>query len=188
MKWSIVPRISLVALLSAGLQPAVSEEGALEAIGDERLERIERMSASDLTDAAERHIQHMRQVLSEVRGMLEDARVERDVVKLNCVNERLTHLRGLVRVSEESQRAMRQAISRNLLDEAQHEYTKIVVALDRVTQLREEAEECVGLLAFIVDEDVEVSMEVPPGLPDDVIDLTPIQPASVRSPVASTVE
>src|SRR5688572_831719 len=44
----------------------------------------------------------MRQSLKEVIGKLEEARNSKDVVKLNCVNEKLTRIKGLLRISEQA--------------------------------------------------------------------------------------
>lgn len=152
---------------------------------DDQFDEIDRMGAGQLSEKADSFVSEMRQVLNHVLGMLEDARTEKDVVKLNCVNEKLTHVRGLVRVSEEGQVSMQEAIARQDMDEARHEFTKIVVARDRVSQLRAEAEECVGQLAFVVDEELEVEVEVPPDLPDVVTDLLPVPPVVIRPPMAS---
>ncbi len=155
-------------------------------LADDRRDEVEQMSARQLTDQAEANLKEMRQLLQEVMRMLDEARDEKDVVKLNCVNEKLTHIRGLVRVSEESQVSLQEAIAVEEMEEARHEFTKILVARDRVRQLRAEAEECVGQLAFLVDEDLEVEVEVP-DLPDGVTDMTPMPPAAVRPPMASPV-
>ena len=156
--------------------------------GDARLDEIERMNPRQLSERAEGYVSEMRQMLEQVSRMLEEARREKDVVKLNCVNEKLTHLRGLVRVAEEGQATMQTAIVAQDMDEARHEFTKIVVAHDRVRQLRAEAEQCVGQLAFVVDEELEIEVEIPSDLPDIITDLTPLPPVAIRPPMASPVE
>ena len=167
-------------MLSAVEAQAETRDGA-----DERFDEVERMTPRQLSDRAEGYVDEMRAMLDQVLRMLDDARAEKDVVKLNCVNEKLTHLRGLVRVSEQGQITMQEAIARQEMDEARHEFTKLVVAHDRVRQLRAEAEECVGQLAFVVDEELEIEVEIPPDLPDVVPDIIPVPPVAARPPRAS---
>ena len=128
----------------------------------------------------------MRQVLKDVLGKLEEARNTKDVVKLNCVNEKLTQIKGFLRVSEQADVGLQEAVAKHEQSGAQHEFTKVTIARSKVEQLRAEAEECIGQLAFRTDEQAVVEVEVPDDLPTD--DLTnPKDPPGVitRPPPAS---
>ena len=50
---------------------------------------------------------------------------------------------------------------------AEHEYSKVSIAKTKVDQLRTEAEQCIGQLAFRTDENLTVEVEVPSGLPTE---------------------
>ena len=76
--------------------------------------------------------QRMRSALSDVLGRLEEARATKDVVKLNCVNEKLTQVKGLLRISEQSDVALQEAVARKDTTAAEHEYTKVTIARDKV--------------------------------------------------------
>ena len=131
----------------------------------------------------------MRSVLSEVLGQLEEARNTKDVVKLNCVNEKLTQVKGLLRISEQSDVALQEAVAKKDETAAEHEYTKVTIAKTKVEQLRTEAEQCIGQLAFRTDENLTVEVEVPSGLPDGGPD-QPSDPAPAptnRPPPASPI-
>src|SRR5450432_4101296 len=56
-------------------------------------------------------VAQMRATLKVVLGKLEEARNTKDVVKLNCVNEKLTQVKGLLRISEQSDVALQEAVS-----------------------------------------------------------------------------
>lgn len=149
-----------------------------------------RRPASGLSDQqklsqAEDHLGRMKQVLKQVIGRLEDARNEKDIVRLNCVNEKLTQIKGLLKVSEQADIAMQEAVARR--DEAaEAEFQKITIARAKVDQLRSEAEECIGQLAFAVDEKTTVEVEEPRNLPDrDLTDRQPPPPTISRPPPAS---
>ncbi len=67
---------------------------------------------------------------------LEEARDSKDVVKLNCVNEKLTQIKGLLRIAEQADIALQEAVAKRETSGAQHEYTKVAIANDKVRQLR----------------------------------------------------
>ncbi|MBL9039209.1 MAG: hypothetical protein JNG84_11885 [Archangium sp.] len=110
-------------------------------------------------------ITRMRSDLKDVLAKLEEARGSKDVVKLTCVNEKNTQIKGLLRISEAADVALQEAVARNESGEAAHEYTKVTIAQTKVQQLRAEAEQCMGQLAFRVDEDMNVEVVTPDYLP-----------------------
>lgn len=134
---------------------------------------------------ADDHLNRMKQVLKQVIGRLEEARNEKDIVRLNCVNEKLTQVKGLLKVSEQADIALQEAVARR--DEAADaEFQKIGIARAKVDQLRAEVEECIGQLAFAVDEKTTVEVEVPRDLPNqDVTNREPPPPVVSRPPPAS---
>ena len=127
----------------------------------------------------------MRGALKAVLVKLEEARNSKDVVKLNCVNEKLTQIKGLLKVSEQADIAMQEAVARR--DEsAEGEFQKIGIARAKVDQLRSEVEECIGQLAFAVDEKTTVEVEQPKDLPiTDMTQREPPAPIVSRPPPAS---
>jgi hypothetical protein len=110
-------------------------------------------------------VAQMRATLKVVLGKLEEARNTKDVVKLNCVNEKLTQVKGLLRISEQSDVALQEAVAKKDQTAADHEYTKVTIAQSKVEQLRGEAEQCIGALAFRTDENLTVDVLVPTDLP-----------------------
>ena len=150
-------------------------------------EEAAKLTPREMVERAERYVEEMREILKEVLQVLEDARQENDLVKLNCVNEKFTQLKGLLRVSENSSISLQEAVAKQDPDEAQHQYAKIAIARENSTRLRTEAEECIGQLAFVIDEDTIVDVQVPEDLPEDFSDYQPPAPVVVRPPAASPV-
>jgi hypothetical protein len=133
-------------------------------------------------------VQRMRGILSDVLARLEEARATKDVVKLNCVNEKLTQVKGLLRISEQSDVALQESVSRKDSTAAEHEYSKVSIARSKVEQLRSEAEQCIGQLAFRTDENLTVEVQEPSGLPGgDPTNPPQPPPPTYRPPVASPV-
>lgn len=107
----------------------------------------------------------MRSALKDVLQKLDEARNTKDVVKLTCVNEKLTQVKGLLRISEQSDVALQEAVTRRESQSADHEFTKVTIARSKVDQLRAEAEQCMGQLAFRADENATIEVETPNYLP-----------------------
>lgn len=123
-------------------------------------------------------LERMRASLAEVIGKLEEARNLKDVVKLNCVNEKLTQMKGLLRISEQAGVALQESVAKKETQAATDEYVKISIANTKVSQLRSEAEECIGQLAFRVDEKQVLDVDEPDDLPKS----DPSIPATVAPP------
>jgi len=130
-------------------------------------------------------LKRMREVMAEVFGKLKEARDSNDVVKAACVNESLTQIKALVRISEQADLSMQEAISNRNTTRAEDEYTKLTIAPAKVEELRAKAEECMGQLAFQTV-GLTVEVEEPRGLPsNDVTNPPPPAPVLVRPPPAS---
>ncbi len=99
-------------------------------------------------------VQHLKDVVKRMEKLREEARQSNDVVKLNCVNEKLSQARGLSRVGAESEAAMQDALARGDADISGHELTKISRASAKVEQLRAQSESCVGELSVYNGETV----------------------------------
>ena len=128
----------------------------------------------------------MRGALKTVLVKLEEARNSKDVVKLNCVNEKLTQIKGLLRISEQSDIALQEAVAKKESATSEHEYTKVSIAVVKVNQLSAEAEECIGQLAFRTDENATTEVEEPDDLPKgDPTLLLPLPRVDSRSAPAS---
>jgi hypothetical protein len=124
---------------------------------------------ADKLEASAEHLARMRTSLKQVLGRVEEARNEKDIVKLNCVNEKLTQVKALVRVAEQADVALREAISRRDPG-AESEFAKIGIARTKVEGLRGESEQCIGQLAYIVDEKTTVEVQAPANLPGERAD------------------
>lgn len=160
-----------------------------------------------LMKKASDHVSRVKGAMKQVLGQVEQARNEKDIVKLNCVNEKLAQIKQILSVAEGAEVALQEAVARSDAG-ADAEYSKIAIARGKAEQLRAEAEECIGQLAFVVDEKTSVEVQQPEDLPpeagvagaaamdpasigrmadelDDAVDFAP--PPPVRRPVAASV-
>lgn len=183
-------RLSLLVLICSAVAFAQTPEAPAPAPAAPRNATEAVDSAANVPDAEKvrrsaEALVRMRDVLKDVLGKLEEARNTKDVVKLNCVNEKLTQIKGLLRISEQADVAMQEAIAKGEKQAANHEYTKVMIARQKVDQLRAEAEECIGQLAFRTDENMVVEVEEPEGLPSDPTNPDPLPPLTTQPPPAS---
>lgn len=172
---------ALALLLVAGVataqasSPEITVEGA----------KTEGLSDSEKLAKSSDYLMQMRSALKMVLGKLEEARASKDVVKLNCVNEKLTNIKGLLRISEQADISLQEAVAKKEQQAAEHEYTKVAIARQKVEQLKAEAEQCVGMLAFETGP-TEVIVEEPQDLPQtDPTRAAPPPPVVSRPPPAS---
>lgn len=167
--------IMAILLVAAGVaaQPATPDESPL--------------SDKEKADVGSKSISGMREILSRVNKLVEEARSERDALRLNCVNERKTQIAGLVKVAELSLEELRAAAREKQPEAVDHEYNKIVIARGKVDSYKTEAEQCIGSLAFYDAYDkVERSFTVSSDMPlTDTTAADPVPPPVFKPPPAS---
>jgi len=150
------------------------------------LERASEVPDPQKIERSAKALATMRTALREVLEKLEEARQTKDVVKLNCVNEKLAQIKGLLRISEQADVGLQEAVARKETTASEHEYTKVMIAQQKVAQLRSETEECIGQLAFRTDENLSIEVEEPKDLPGgDPTRPPPPEDVIVRPPPAS---
>jgi hypothetical protein len=109
---------------------------------------------SEKAPRAATHISRMKESLKRLLTLLEEARESKDVVKLNCVNEKLTQTKGLLRISEQAEDALQEALARHDREVGNHEFAKISISRQKTEQIAAEAESCVGELAVYAGDTV----------------------------------
>jgi hypothetical protein len=151
------------------------------------------LSDAERTRVAADSIERMRGTVKQTIIRVEDARNEKDVVKLSCVNEKLTQMKGLLKVAEQSSVAFKEALAaKDPL--ADTEYAKIGIARSKIDALGNDAQQCIGQLAYIVDEKTTVEVQQPPGLPERETsghyrpNPPPASPVVTRPPSASAFQ
>ena len=130
-------------------------------------------------DAAEKIIGSMTEVIAAVDELVEEARGERDALRLNCVNERKSQISGLVKVAELALEELRAAAGERQSEAVDHEFGKIQIAQSKVDGYKTEAQQCIGLLAFYAGDEVEREFT------DDNKDtprLDPTRPTALEAP------
>jgi hypothetical protein len=84
----------------------------------------------DQTRADARHIQHLQQI----------ARKERDIIKLNCVNDKLVQVKPQMNIADAAESELEGAKDTDRMAI----FDTVSVATENVRRLREEADQCIG--------------------------------------------
>jgi hypothetical protein len=146
------------------------------------------LSDKEKADDGQRSIGEMRDVMTAVTKLVDDARSERDPLRLNCVNERKTQIVGLVKAAELALEELKAASKERQPEAVDHEYSKIVIAKSKVAKNKVEAEQCIGSLAFYDSDKVERVSTEQADLPKvDAITPEPVTGTYFRPPPASPI-
>ena len=146
-----VLKVVCVVAIIAVATPAVAQDGS---------------PGGNMPDRAAAEIEGMKVVLTDVLQLLEKTREEeKDLLKLNCINEKLAAIKGFLKVSEQSMTKMQDALARNDAESAQHQFALINIAADKVDNLGVEAQSCAGEILRYAG-DTEVIKDIDPAIAD----------------------
>lgn len=82
--------------------------------------------------------------VERILGQIEDAQKNKDILRLNCLNEKLGHLRGLLKVVQDAKLGLREAVARENADLEEHHYRKVAISEEQGQVIIAEAEACAG--------------------------------------------
>ncbi|RMD66465.1 hypothetical protein D6833_01420 [Candidatus Parcubacteria bacterium] len=86
--------------------------------------------------------EEMREAIVELNKRVDAARKAKDIVYLSCLNEKLSNLNAMLKVSETATILMQEAINRGDTEQVDLLFRKIYISLQKARQWLQEAEEC----------------------------------------------
>ena len=113
---------------------------------DERslFEDEEKLSPEEMMKRANKYIDEMKKMLKRMHALQGAARKQKDIIKLNCVNDKLIQLKQLLNIADEARNDMTEAITLEKEEERYHQFGQIKLAHEKAMALRDEAEACIG--------------------------------------------
>lgn len=102
------------------------------------------VSVGDMEANAESMLEKMRSTRKYVQNLLDAARKEKDIIKITCLNDKLTQINVSVRTFEDRMVSLRTAMKTNDSEAVNHEFNILSVLKQKVDGLRLEAEACIG--------------------------------------------
>ena len=118
-------------------QPATVDVGASAGVSANIAPEEMRTRAGSLTA-------EMESVQARLTALQQQARDSRDIIKLNCVNDKLLQVKQLLNIAESARATLGQAISSRNEGDRYHQFTVITVSSEKARVLKDEAEACIG--------------------------------------------
>jgi hypothetical protein len=160
-----VATVAVAGVLWAQPKPEGSGGDSKDADASIPMEKKVLLPPKEMRETSEQLIDDMKSKLERVLAIQQVARKQKDVIRLNCVNDRLLQVKKLLNIAESSRNDLIEAIAADDERERYHQFKKVRISHEKVSVLRDEAEACVGEeLIFIGPTEVEVDK---PAIPDD---------------------
>ena len=87
---------------------------------------------------------NMGEVLKRIQVLQDQAKREKDIIRLNCVTDKVVQVRVNISIAEQSMAALQEAVTRADEGERTHEFTRLTIVNQKVLVLGAEAENCIG--------------------------------------------
>jgi hypothetical protein len=138
-------------LVAAGADTSSAASAVDDAVANVPVDRYLKTSA----DA----IAAMRALLSRGLKEADAAREEKDAVRLTCVNEPVTMMKGVLRVGEDADVSLQAAMNLGSVTDARREFRKVMASRRRMESLLQEAQNCAGAVSTESTASVELSID-----------------------------
>ena len=123
------------------------------------------MSPREKQEFAQEAVQGLENTTNRVFRLIEEAQKKKDVVLLNCLNDKLGALRGLLKVAGDSRLNLAEAAARENLDLQEHNFRKLYIAKQQALTVTSEADACVGQVGIVTAGQTRVVVSVDGGDP-----------------------
>src|SRR5262245_51130398 len=133
-------RLATIAAVPLGLLVAA----AAFAQDEVDLKKGANLSAPETVKQSRDYMGKMRETESRVVRLQDKAKKQRDVIKLNCVNDKLTQIKGHLTVAGQSMTGLESAVAQGDDGGRQHEFLRLTILNQKVVVLGTEAENCIG--------------------------------------------
>lgn len=161
-----------LALATAGLGLAVAQSGAGDADlgttsdGELDVQRQAALTPEQQVQEAGRVQQRGTDLSRRVATMLDEARQDGDIIRVTCINDKLTQINANLRTLEQRVTNLSDAVAAQDASRRNHEFTVISVLGQKFTVLDRESAQCIGQDLFETGS-TRVTTEIDPNNPDE---------------------
>jgi hypothetical protein len=128
------------------------------------LKPVAELSPQEMVVDAERLIAEIRAVRAEVVTLQTDAREAKDVVRLNCIEDKLAQIDQLLLIADAARTELAAAVAAGDFEGRSHQHSLVVLSREKAQAVRQEADGCIGEeMRFPGNADIDVD---DPGLDD----------------------
>jgi hypothetical protein len=138
--------------------------------GDAVLGQGDSLSPQAALTQARDYLSKMKETHNRVRGLQDRARRKKDVLMLNCVNDKSVQITGHLAVADNEAggtiQRINAAVAGDTKYDRKHEFTRMTILYQKVVVLGTEAENCIGEDASYVGA-TKIEVEVDPNIPEE---------------------
>ncbi len=132
------------------------------------------MSGQEQIAWVESKTESARGIANQVQNMLDQARKEKDTLKITCLNDKLTQIHVNLRGIEERTEALKTAVRANDTTTANQQFAILRIYISKIEGLRAEAENCLGEVDVVLGETETIVTVDEDVTPDDPSEDVPI--------------
>ncbi len=138
-----------------------------------KFRKASQLTAAEQATQTNAYITKMKSTQVHVNKMAGKARSDKDIIKLNCVNDKLIQIKGHLNLAERGSDSLKVATQRRDDGARNHEFAKLTITYQKVVVLGQEAEACIGEdISFVGATKVEVEMDK--DIPQEDPTITPL--------------
>ena len=148
------------------------------------------MTGDQMVKQGQEYRQELQKIKLEIQTQAEQAKADKDIIRLNCLLDKLTQINVNANIMDQSLQNLQQSVAKMDVSGQLHDYTRITIVNQKVQVLKTEADACVGAETSYIGP-TKVVVEQPAGLQEGVDQLPPVQPpigVIDRPPPASTYQ
>ncbi len=144
------------------------------------------LTVDEMISQSRGYQQGMGQILKRIGALQDTARKQKDIIKLNCVSDKLVQAKVNVSIADQAMTSLQEHVARADEGGRTHEFTRLTIINQKVTVLGAEAENCIGEdLSFVGA--TRVDLDVDPNIPQTDPTQPPVPVSTIeRPPAAST--
>lgn len=161
LKSIVRPRVLLLGLL-VGATPLIAQ-GQTEQDGLFSKKDDEQVPVAKFEEKAAEYLVEMRSNLTKGLAILRDAREDKDALRLQCVNEKIAAMKGVLRISEDANISLQETLATQATERARYEFNKVRTSKNKMAELVSAAQNCVGADAVYTG-DSQVEVEIDPSV------------------------
>jgi hypothetical protein len=122
------------------------------------------LTPQEMQNQAKEYFTNMNATLKRIQELQETAKRQKDIIKLNCVTDKLVQAKVNLNIAEQAMTSLQENIARADEGGRTHEFTRLTIVNQKVLVLGAEAENCIGEdLSFVGATRIDV--EIDPSIP-----------------------
>ena len=151
-------------VFAQGSAPAPLAPPSAGAPADVSVKQRPTLTPEEMVNQSRDYAKSMNEVLKRIQVLQDQAKRDKDIIRLNCVTDKVVQVRVNINIAEQSIASLQEAVARNDEGERVHEFTRLTIVNQKVQVLGAEAENCIGEdLSFVGATKVDV--EIDPNIP-----------------------